>query len=120
MEAAAAPAPPKSVVLRPYQAKAVNAVIGGFESGKRAQLVVQATGTGKTYTFGTVARWMIEDRGGRVLVIAHREELIEQAAAALEDLGITTVVEKAEHDARRTASLFPDVRCVVGSVPTRP
>lgn len=63
--------------LRPYQEKAVEAVRDHWEEWDR-ELLVMATGTGKTRT----AKAIIEDRlqHGSVLFIAHRDELITQAA----------------------------------------
>lgn len=64
--------------LRPYQEKAVNAVLNEWESGRKRTLIVMATGLGKTITFANIAKKRIEN-GERVLVLAHREELLEQA-----------------------------------------
>lgn len=64
--------------LRPYQQAAVTAIEEGWRDGSlRKSLLVLPTGTGKTVVFCTVARHCAGD--GRVLILAHREELIEQA-----------------------------------------
>lgn len=64
--------------LRPYQQAAVTAIEEGWrDGGLRKSLLVLPTGTGKTVVFCTVARHCAGD--GRVLILAHREELIEQA-----------------------------------------
>jgi superfamily II DNA or RNA helicase len=42
-------------------------------------LLVLPTGTGKTVVFSVIIRWWLEQGLGRVLVMAHREELITQA-----------------------------------------
>lgn len=88
--------------LRPYQREAAQAVIAAYQAGRRRVLVQMATGLGKTILFAHLARAMVR-RGGRVLVIAHREELIEQAAAKLlsvdPDLDVGIVKAKRdEHD----------------------
>ncbi|MBR6983896.1 MAG: DEAD/DEAH box helicase [Ruminococcus sp.] len=64
------------MILRPYQQEAVRAVEDGWNEHKR-QLLVLPTGTGKTVVFSRIA----QDRTdrGRVLILAHRDELIEQA-----------------------------------------
>lgn len=84
------------VELRPYQREAVDAVLGAPARGVRRPLVKLPTGTGKTIVFAEVIR----RRGGRALVIAHREELLEQARDKLHlvapDLGVGIV--QAEHD----------------------
>ena len=70
------------VTLRDYQREAVNAIEREWHEGRDRTLLVQATGTGKTVVFGQVARDMV-DSGSRVLVLAHREELLNQAADKL-------------------------------------
>ena len=60
--------------LRPYQEAAVNAIRVGWNEWQR-ELLVLPTGCGKTVVFNTVAH----DQPGNVLILAHRDELIEQA-----------------------------------------
>lgn len=60
--------------LRPYQAEAVQAINTHWDEWQR-ELLVLPTGTGKTVVFNTVANQM----PGNTLILAHREELIEQA-----------------------------------------
>lgn len=82
----------------PYQADAFSEIMQGFESGSRSQLLILPTGCGKTVTFSFVCRSVI-DGGGRVLVLAHREELIQQAANTLAGFGINPVIEMAGNHA---------------------
>ena len=70
------------ITPRPYQLEAVDAVFREFESVDSTMLVM-ATGTGKTVTFGEVVRRWIEGCPGRVLILAHRRELIDQADRTL-------------------------------------
>lgn len=63
------------ITLRPYQNEALAAVHGAMQRGIRRPLVALPTGTGKTCLFAKV----IEERPGRSLVIAHRDELLRQA-----------------------------------------
>ena len=60
--------------LRPYQKEAVEAIRAGWNEWQR-ELLVLPTGCGKTVVFNTVA----QERPGNVLILAHRDELIEQA-----------------------------------------
>lgn len=60
--------------LRPYQREAVDAIIDHWNEWQR-ELLVLPTGCGKTVVFNTVAH----GRPGNVLILAHRDELIEQA-----------------------------------------
>lgn len=69
---------------RPYQLDAIEALRKGWADGTNRLAVVLPTGAGKTVVFSTLAHQMLDSLGGRrVLVIAHREELIEQAASKL-------------------------------------
>lgn len=61
--------------LRPYQQQAIHATREAFQKGHRSALVVMPTGTGKTVLFAEIARLA----RGPVLVLAHRQELVEQA-----------------------------------------
>ena len=60
---------------RPYQTEALNAVMQKYKDGVKRQLVSLPTGCGKTIIFGLVAEAMKT----RTLVLAHREELLQQA-----------------------------------------
>lgn len=97
--------------LRPYQAKAKEAVLSEWQGGRARTLLVLPTGTGKTIVFSAI----IADRvaaGERVLVLAHRGELLEQAADKLQQAtGLGCAVEKAE-----STSLASWFRVTVGSV----
>ncbi|MEM9194318.1 MAG: DEAD/DEAH box helicase [Myxococcota bacterium] len=68
--------------LRPYQAEAIEKAREKLRT-ERSTLVVLPTGAGKTVVFSEIARLAIE-KGGRVLVLAHRTELLDQATAKLE------------------------------------
>ena len=63
-----------SINLRPYQQEAVKAISDHWMDWQR-ELLVLPTGCGKTVVFNTIAH----DRPGKTLILAHREELIEQA-----------------------------------------
>ena len=68
--------------LRPYQTDSVDAVFASWEHHDSV-LMVKATGLGKTVTFAEViARWPEEQ--GRVLVVVHREELMQQLEDSLQ------------------------------------
>ena len=85
--------------LRPYQTATIEAVRERYEAGDRSTLVVLPTGTGKTVVFAEVARQVV-DRGGRVLVLAHRGELLEQALGKLHAIGVFAGIEQAGRRAR--------------------
>jgi superfamily II DNA or RNA helicase len=72
-----------------------------------------ATGTGKTVVFSLIASDLIS-KGGRVLILAHRDELIRQAADKLHtSTGLCCQIEKADERAGRCME-----RVIVGSVQT--
>lgn len=99
--------------LRKYQKEAKEAVQQEWAKGIRKTLVVQATGTGKTILFSKVAEDCVRD-GERVLILAHRGELLDQAADKLsKSTGLGCAVEKAEN-----SCLDSWFRVVVGSVQT--
>ena len=60
--------------LRPYQVEAVEAINRHWQDWQR-ELLVLPTGCGKTVVFNTIAN----QRPGKTLILAHRDELIEQA-----------------------------------------
>lgn len=99
--------------LRAYQQEALDAVFHEWSTGKTRTLLVQATGTGKTIVFAQVAK-RIADKGKRVLILAHRGELLEQARDKIKTTtGYECALEKAESTAAEsTASI------VVASVQT--
>jgi len=66
--------------LRPYQREAIEAVLGARRRGVRRMLVCLPTGAGKTVVFAQLARMAKRP----VVVIAHREELLAQAADKLQ------------------------------------
>jgi DNA repair protein RadD len=76
-----------SVELRPYQVQAVEKVRESFRWGSRAPLLVAPTGAGKTVIFCYIAQAAVA-RGNRVMVLAHRTELIDQTSRALTRLDV--------------------------------
>lgn len=75
--------------LRPYQAEIKNEVYSLWD--RRDNLMVQMpTGTGKTVVFTSIVRdiqrWCLENSpNSKILVIAHRKELIDQASGKMKD-----------------------------------
>ena len=99
--------------LRPYQQEARIAIHEEWRLGRRKTLLVLPTGCGKTVVFSMIAKDEV-DKGGRVLILAHRGELLEQAADKLHKLtGLSASVEKAEQ-----TSINSPCRVTVGSVQT--
>ena len=97
--------------LRPYQQEAKDAIFDQWASGVNKTLLVLPTGCGKTIVFAKVTEDCVRN-GDRVLILAHRGELLEQAAdKILQTTGLNCAVEKAEQSC--LGSWF---RITVGSV----
>ncbi len=97
--------------LRNYQSEAKAAIFEEWDKGVRRTLLVLPTGCGKTIVFAKVAEDCVR-RGNRVLIMAHRGELLEQAADKIgKATGLGCATEKAEETC--LGSWF---RIVVGSV----
>lgn len=96
--------------LRPYQQEAKEAVFDEWEKVSKT-LVVLPTGCGKTIVFAKIAEECVR-RGKRVLILAHRGELLEQASDKIaKATGLRCAVEKAEE-----SCLGSWYRITVGSV----
>ena len=99
--------------LRPYQEEARRAVEKQWEDGIDKTLLVLPTGCGKTIVFAKITEDCVRS-GERVLILAHRSELLEQAADKIEkSTGLKSSVEKAEE-----SCLGSWYRITVGSVQT--
>lgn len=97
--------------LRTYQQEAKQSIFKQWESGVKKTLLVLPTGCGKTIVFAKVAEECVR-QGQRVLILAHRGELLQQAADKIgKACGLGCAVEKAEETC--LGSWF---RIVVGSV----
>lgn len=102
--------------MRPYQVAARDGVYGAWRD-YRSTLLVLPTGTGKTYTAGEILRERAKE--GRILWLAHRSELLDQATQTLEKrIALGCEIEKAEQRANVHDGLFGGRPVVVASVQT--
>lgn len=76
--------PVQTPQLRPYQQEAVKRVVGHFRASSEPALVVLPTGSGKSLVIAELARLA----RGRVLVLAHVRELVEQNHAKYQAYGL--------------------------------
>lgn len=110
--------------LRPYQFNAGTALEEAFfDHHQNRVLIKKPTGTGKTVWFAALLQafprlkaWLesFPEKEQRMLVIAHREELLDQAAEKIRaaNPGLTVSVEQGD----RIASVYSDV--IVASIQT--
>jgi len=98
--------------LRPYQKQSIDCILKEWRK-VRSTLLVLPTGCGKTIVFCKLSELKVRE-GSRILILAHREELLIQAADKMQKAtGLKCAVEKAEKTA--FGSWF---RITVGSVQT--
>lgn len=107
---------PPSLVLRPYQIQCVEDVLTAYSHGVVRQVVQASVGAGKTVIFAHLIPKIpqLTPRARQVLVLAHRTELIEQAAEKIRAANPTlrVAIEQAERRAPEDADV------IVASVPT--
>jgi len=106
------------MILRDFQEVAVRSVMEKLRNGG-STLLVMATGLGKTVVFAEVIRrYMEQGTGRRALVLAHRNELIHQAANSIKRIAKCDV--QIEMGALRSVeSGFYRAPVVVSSVQTQ-
>ena len=91
--------------LRQYQKEAVDSVECEWKKGNKKTLLVLPCGCGKTVCFSKIVEDSIGD-GNRALILAHRNELLIQAADKLNKVsGLDSVLEKAENTSYGSPSL---------------
>ena len=102
--------------LRDYQEAAANGVFEAWKDNTSA-LAVLPTGLGKTVLFAEIIRRMHE-RGARAMVLAHREELITQAADKIKRVtGLEAQIEMGEYHVQSWWGDLPPV--IVSTVQTQ-
>src|SRR2546426_10042979 len=87
--------------LRPYQTEALMSVRDAYKAGKRRVIVSLPTGTGKTVVFAYFPRALKMKK--RLLVLAHREELLLQAQEKFRSIDPDLKVEIEQAGARASA-----------------
>lgn len=102
--------------LRDYQQEAIDSIVKHAKEGVARQVIVLATGLGKTVIFGHLPS-KVRDRGKKSLIIAHREELIDQAKEKMLAIDPTLKIAIEQGD-RKAEDLEEPFDVVVASVPT--
>ncbi len=103
--------------LRAYQQKCIDSIISEARQGVTRQVMVLATGTGKTVIFGHLPS-KVRDKGKKTLILAHREELLTQAKDKILAIDPTLKVgiEQGKYNLNELEIDYLDV--VIASVPT--
>lgn len=107
-----------NIQLRDYQLEAINSIKQAIGRGIRRPAFVLATGGGKTVVFSHLIPQITKsdpNRGDKVLVLAHTEELIKQAATTIKNIN---PLLKVDIDMRHMKPSYDDSDVIVGSVPT--
>lgn len=102
------------IPLRPYQLDAVEAVRNREMAGVKRQLIVLPTGCGKTLVFSELIRQRLP---GRALIVAHRDELIQQARDKFKMVagnGIDIGIVKAESNHVHSQVVIASVQTLSG------
>jgi superfamily II DNA or RNA helicase len=73
--------------LRDYQDNLVSEVRNAYRAGKKSPLVVSPTGSGKTVLFAYIADGTSK-KGNQVLILVHRQELVDQTCKTLNAFGV--------------------------------
>ena len=103
------------IVLRDYQRQAVDSTFVEWQT-VRSTLINLATGLGKSVCFSEVMRrWDVANQG-RILLIAHRKELIYQAVAHAKRAGLTSGIEMAGRYAKNEDVVIASVQSLNGSM----
>lgn len=101
------------IILRPYQLEAVDNTFIEWQT-IRSTLINLATGLGKSVCFSEVMRrWDVTNQG-RILLIAHRKELIYQAVAHAKRAGLSSGIEMAGRYAKMEDVVIASVQTLNG------
>jgi superfamily II DNA or RNA helicase len=98
--------------LRPYQVDSIERTRAEIRQGHKRVVIVAPCGAGKT----SIACSIIESavaKGNRAIFVAHRKELVGQASARLDSIGIDHGIIMANHERRK-----PDCPVQVASIQT--
>ena len=92
------------VSLRKYQETGVSQLRFQFALGHRSVLYVLPTGGGKTVVFCHIAE-QAAVKGNRIVILVHRQELVDQTSEALKALGVQHGIIAADHEMDLTPSV---------------
>lgn len=82
------------IELYPYQQKITNEIRESWRAGLRRVLVQSPTGSGKTVIFSWIAQ-MTSKQSKRILILSHRQELLQETGGTLQDFAIQPAIVSA-------------------------
>ena len=82
--------------LYPYQSEHIDQVLDALKTN-RSVMLQMPTGTGKTHVFCEIAKHFYKKGQGRILILAHRNELIQQILKRLKEFNLRAGVIKSGH-----------------------
>ncbi len=89
------PPPGSAVTLRPYQEECIKRVIAAYEQNRYGhELLVLPTAAGKTVIFSQIIHQLAERYGLNALIVAHTDELLNQAAEKYRQVKPSAVIGK--------------------------
>lgn len=106
------------IELRPYQLAGIEAARQHVREGRQRVILCLPTGGGKSVVMAAIIQSARQKFDARVVVIAHRIELIDQAVAHLAKWGVTEVGVMRGGDAR-TNALAPVQVCTIQTLARR-
>ncbi|KAF9161766.1 hypothetical protein DFQ26_004170 [Actinomortierella ambigua] len=110
------PAPSPVTTLRPYQQEVIETCLAKVSEGIKRQVVSLPVGSGKTVIFSHLMKQVPSPLPGatKVLVLAHRQELLEQTRKHIlnSGSGMTVSIDQGKNNADMNADV------IVASVPT--
>ena len=103
-------------MLRPYQEEALQAVVDNLCAGVRRQMLVLATGLGKTVIAANLPTRLNALQPGKLLFIAHRNELLTQAVDKIKSWNpaLKVGLEKAESHADPSCDVIVACNASIG------
>jgi superfamily II DNA or RNA helicase len=102
--------------LRPYQTACHAAIKASLQKGVNKQLIQMATGTGKTVVFAGLPTHLGDILPGQMMVLAHREELIDHAIKKIRRVNPTLRIDKEMAKHRADPSIADVVVASVASL----
>jgi ATP-dependent helicase IRC3 len=103
------------MISRPYQTQFREATLAAYDAGWRQMLASMATGTGKTFCFSDLYEALKSRLPGKMLVITHTEELVDQNIATLKVVNPSLRVDKEMAEFKANTD---DADIIVASVKT--